>query len=374
MNRWVSNLYRDEGKKENIDIGIIERSLIQAHKLQEKGYPAILTLGHLAFHTGIKYHFLRKIVSRKIDPYRTFAIKKRSGGYRYINVPHPDLMLVQRWIDQYILTQVEGSPFSYAFNKGQSIIDCAKQHLRCNWLIKIDLRHFFESLSEIQVYHIFLNIGYDKLIAFELSRLCTKVTRHNSKKYKNRNWISYHKSPIEDYNDLRIGYLPQGAPTSPKLSNLIVKRLDYQINDEVKKYNLVFTRYADDITLSIRSNDFNRNQGIDIINSIYSLFPEYGLKANHQKAEIIPPGARKIVLGLLVDSSRVRLTKSFRNKLECHLYYCANDPQHHALNRGFKSVLGLKNYLYGLLAYVKQIDSEYGNNLNKKYGTINWPI
>src|SRR5690554_584026 len=127
MNRWASNLYRKEGKDRGVDANTIEESLNQAHVLQDKGFPAILSLNHLAFHTGLPYQLLRDIVSRDVIPYRTFPISKRSGGKRYINVPHENVMSLQRWIDQHILSKLIDSPYSYAFRQGQSIVDCAKQ-------------------------------------------------------------------------------------------------------------------------------------------------------------------------------------------------------------------------------------------------------
>lgn len=374
MKRWASTPYRKRGKEKGIDVEVIERSLTQAHSLQDNDFPAVLTLGHLAKRTEVKYGFLRKVIGRKIEPYRTFRISKRSGGYRNICVPCPDLMKVHKWIDQFILSKLNASPYSYAFNKGQSIVDCAKQHLGCRWIIKIDVRHFFESLSEIQAYHVFLDCGYDKLIAFEMARLCTKVTRLDSKKYDNENWLSKNSSPIDYYDDPRIGYLPQGVPTSPKLSNKIVYELDYEIEEKAKKYDLAFTRYADDITLSTTSEGFNREKAVDVIQDVYSLFPKYGLRPNPQKAQIIPPGARKLVLGLLVDSDRVRLPKSFRRKIECHLYYCSKDPEGHAKRRDFNSVIGLKNYIKGLMAYVEQVEPEYKKELFDEYGEPDWPL
>lgn len=374
MTRWPPIQYRQEGTRRAVPKNIIKSALQQAHSLQKVGLPAVLTLGHLAYHTDVPYNFLRKTVARRINPYRTFTIQKRSGGLRYINAPFQHLLRTQQWIDKYILSKVPVSPYSYAFSQGQSILECAQQHLGCIWLIKIDLRHFFESLSEIQVYHVFLNIGYGHLIAFEMARLCTKVLRKDSKKYKKPNWISNNFSPIEDYNDNRIGHLPQGAPTSPKLANAIVYNLDLEIAEAVEKLGLTFTRYADDITLSTASKDFTRQKGLEIIHTIYSILPKYGLRPNPQKAQIIPPGSRKIVLGLLVDSQKVRLSKSFRNKLECHLHFAAKDPIGHAHRRGFHSVLGLKNYVMGLLAYTTQIDPEYVETLLKQNAIPMWPI
>lgn len=386
MTRWAPVLYRRDGEGRGIPSDVIAEALSRAHLLQDKGLPPILTLGHLAFQTGISYSNLRSYVSRKHDKsvnhrspgtfktYRTFRIKKRSGGYRRICIPNNHLLKVQRWIDQFILDKVKASPFSYAFEKHQTILDCAKQHLGCRWLIKIDLRNFFESLSEIQVYRVFLQLGYQPLVSFELARICTK-DGVSGRKYHSRWWKNEITSGIPAYKASLVGHLPQGAPTSPKLANLIVRALDLEIADIANKFGLVFTRYADDLTFSTECKDFSRGKGQEFIRRVFDILPRHGLNPNPQKVHIVPPGARKIVLGLLVDGeNKVRLSKDFRSTLECHWFYCSKDPVQHANRRGFDSVFGLKNYFNGLLSYAKQIDSEYINNIAIEYGDINWPI
>lgn len=373
MTRWAPTLYREEAIRKGVPDTIVESAIRQAHKLQDAGLPAVLTLGHLAFNTGVPYSFLRKVVTRRFNPYRTFTIRKRGGGERYINVPHKHLFRVQRWIDRHILSQIPCSPYSHAYYPGQSIAQCAQQHLGCAWLVKIDLRHFFESLSEIQVYRVLSGVGYGSLVSFEMARLCTKVIREDAKKYRKDNWISRHISPIADYNDNRIGHLPQGAPTSPKLANLIARELDIDIKNAIEPLGMTFTRYADDIILSTYLKDFSRQKGLEAIRTIYALLPKHGLRPNPQKAKIVPPGARKIVLGLLVDCNRIRLSKSFRSTLECHLFFVAKDPIGHAQRRGFDSVLGLRNYVNGLLAYATQIDPEYVKN-QLSHTALKWPI
>ena len=295
-------------------------------------------------------------------------------GARYINVPHTNLLQVQKWIDRFILSNIPASPYSYAYCKGQSIVECAKQHLGCIWLIKVDFRHLFESLSEIQAYRVFSEIGYGNLISFEMARLCSKVLKRNSRKYQKPNWLSDSPSPIDDYDDGRIGHLPQGAPTSPKLSNLIVRKLDYEIAELCETLRLTFTRYADDIVLSSAARDFTRQNGLEAIRDIYALLPKYGLRPNPQKAQIIPPGARKIVLGLLVDGDKVRLSKTFKSTLECHLFFAAKDPVWHTTRRGFDSVLGLKNYISGLLAYANHVDPQYVEKQLNLNGLPQWPV
>lgn len=384
MTRWVPYLYQKEGERRGIDPDIIKESLRQANSLIDNGLLPVLTLGHLAHLTSTPYWKLRAYVARNLDvfgshslklynQYRSFQIKKKSGGYRRICVPAQDLLKVQRYIDQFILSKVKASPYSYAFEKDQKIIDCARQHLGCSWLIKIDLRNFFESLSEIQVYRVFRELGYNSLIAFELARLCTKES-NSTKKNQSHWWKNFNKTGIPSYRSQKIGHLPQGAPTSPKLANLIARSLDNEIAAIADSFELVYTRYADDLTFSTASESFNRDIAKEFIRKIFEVLPKYGLSPHPQKTHIVPPGARKVVLGLLVDGDKVRLSKDFRNKLECHWYYCAKDVVAHADKRGFESVFGLKNYVNGLIAYAKQIDTIFVEGLESKYGQIVWPI
>lgn len=375
MSSWAPHLYRKKAFLRGYDDNLVNASLDWARKSEALNLPKILSLNHLSYHTDVDYDLLRQIVSRKHDPYRYFTVRKRSGGRRRITVSQYELLRVQKWIDKYVLSEIASSEFSFAFEKGTSISQCAEQHLSANWLVKIDCKNFFESISEIQVYHVFHNLGYNPLVSFELSRLCTCVLENKSKKYYLKKWQN-HKSYnylITEYSDYRIGHLPQGAPTSPKMSNLAMKEMDYALAEIASKYKAIFTRYADDIVFSF-SDEFDRNKASELIKRTFAVFPNFGLRPNKQKTSIVSPGGRKIVLGLLVDGEKVHLQKKFRKKLECHLYYCNKDACAHAENRGFLSVLGLKNYVPGLIAYAKQIDPDYVKKAMDKYGEPDWPI
>ena len=256
MTRWAPHIYQKDGEGRGIDPNVIKESLRQANSLLDKGLLPVLTLGHLSHLTNTPYWKLRAYVARNLDvfgahplknyrQYRSFQIKKKSGGYRRICVPTQDLLKVQRFIDRFILSKAIASPYSYAFERGQNIIDCAEQHLGCLWLVKIDLRNFFESLSEIQVYRVFRNLGYNSLIAFELARICTKESK-SARKITSHWWKNFHKTGLPAYQSQKIGHLPQGAPTSPKLANLIVKALDKDVAQIADSYELAYTRYADD--------------------------------------------------------------------------------------------------------------------------------
>lgn len=100
-----------------------------------------------------------------------------------------------------------------------------------------------------------------------------------------------------------------------------------------------------------------------------------GLRPRTAKTAIIPPGARKVVLGLLVDGDRVRLTREFRRKLECHVHHIArHGPEMHARRRGFSSVLGLRRHVEGLLSYAATVDHDFASEFRGKLAAVHWPI
>ena len=371
MSHWQPVCYINEGRKKGISDDILNNAQAIGEKINTK-MPVIFSLNHLAFLTDIKYRTLRAFIRRKGKPYRVFRIHKRSGGFRIISIPCSNLLYVQRWIDKFILRNLSKSNYSYAYESGKRIQDCASQHLGCKWLIKIDLRDFFQSLSEIQVYHVFKNQGYSELVSLELARLCTRIHSLKCKKYRSKYWTSDIKK-YKFYFEKRIGNLPQGAPTSPRLSNAILLEFDKEVASISKEFDLVYTRYADDIALST-TNDFSRENAMKIIKRIFNILPKYGLKPNHQKIQIIPPRSRKIILGLLVDSKEIHLPKDFKNNLECHLYYSKKDADNHVKRRKFHSILGLRNYITGLLAYTKSIEPEYYKKLVIKKLIPAWPI
>ena len=244
MDIWPRNDFikhaQDSGASEDVAIAAWK----QAKVVQSVKLPPILSLNHLAVHTNCQYKYLRKVVCRNFDPYRIFRIRKRSGGTRQICIPELGLAKVQTWINRHLLSQLDPHQASMAFSKGASTLNCASQHAGCRWLIKCDVEQFFESISEIQVYRVFLKAGYVPLVAFELARLCTR-TYKSSPRYKLKRWRGRPYKQIASYFDSFVGHLPQGAPTSPKLSNLVMQDFDSELSNLANESNLTYTRYAD---------------------------------------------------------------------------------------------------------------------------------
>ncbi|TQV71406.1 RNA-directed DNA polymerase [Aliikangiella marina] len=387
MHIWCPQQFRKAGEANNVDPKVIENAIQVASAVQavDKRLPPIFSLRHISHLTGVDYFVLRSLVERNyIEPYKVFKLdkkNKRSGnrGYRIISIPSPQLMIVQKWIAKNILKFGEVHTASFAYAENSKIIQAATLHCNCTWMIKLDVSNFFESFSEIAAYRVFRTLGYQPLISFEMSRLCTKLgtetrlRRHPA--WQSSSFSKYHK--ISRYRNRAIGHLPQGAPTSPMLSNLAMKNFDSAVSKIALDNNLVYSRYADDLCLSTNDKSFDRTIARKVIISIYEKMNAIGLKPNLTKTQIVPPGARKIVLGLLVDGNSPKLSREFRAKLRMHFHFlCRSDigPAKHAERRGFESVMGLKNHIQGLIAYARQIDPTYASSCDEHMDNINWPF
>ena len=383
---WHPQRYRRDGQIKGVAAPILDAAIAAAEQVTAVNplLPPIFTLRHLAHMTGAKYGLLRMVVSRRIeDPYRVFRISKRpskSGEkrFRVICAPDPTLLTVQRWIAKNILAKGVVHSASTAYAPDSKLVNAVSPHCGCRWLIKLDIKNFFESVTEISVYRAYLSLGYQPLLAFELARLSTRLGTVTQLRMQKR-WRRHKESPdvIGDYVKWRIGHLPQGAPTSPMLANLAMLGADKEIFLLAAKSGLTYTRYADDLTFSTLEKDFDRAKASAFIRGVYGVLARFGFSPNTTKAQIVPPRARKVVLGLLVDGDEPRLTRAFRANLRMHLYYLAHPnvgPAKHAASRGFTAVAGLRNHLEGLIAYARQVDPEYGARALKSFKRLNWSV
>ncbi len=149
--------------------------------------------------------------------------------------------------------------------------------------------------------------------------------------------------------------------------------LDEEIASIAERHGLFYTRYADDIALSTRDCSFTRRSAAKVIGRVYGAMGRHGLSPNRTKTRVAPPGARKIVLGLLVDGDRPRLTREFRSTLRQHIHFLRHrhiGPVLHAQRRGFASVLGLQNHISGLIAYARHIDSDFADQCAKDIRSV----
>ena len=153
--------------------------------------------------------------------YRQFSIPKRSGGSRLISAPTDDLKRLQRRILRRLLKGLRAHEAAHGFERGRSIVTNARAHCRQDVVVRMDLVDFFPSTQKRRVHRYFRRIGWNRPAAKLLTRICTHE-----------------------------GGLPQGAPTSPRLSNLVNYRFDARIAGMVAAFGGRYTRYADDLTIS----------------------------------------------------------------------------------------------------------------------------
>ena len=198
----------------------------------------------------------------------SFWMRKKSGGFRRIHAPSKELLKIQQLINQRILQNIQLHPACVGFRFGKSVKDNAAPHLGKPYVLKMDLYEFFPSISRDRVRKAFANIGYPIDIANQLSHLCC---------YKGR--------------------LPQGAATSPTLSNIIARDLDVVLMQLAQSNDLVYTRYADDLTFSGNYIDYDK-----LIPEIYTTIRKERFYPNQSKTRKLIPNRRKIITGVSVSN------------------------------------------------------------------------
>ncbi|WP_420030645.1 reverse transcriptase family protein [Pseudomonas oryzihabitans] len=350
-----------------------------ALRLRQAGLPVIFSLGHLSKIVGVDYSLLRASVERRREAanYRMFAIKKRSGGRRHIHAVTGELFKVQQFINSEILQKRKPHAASFAFHPDGGIRACASEHCGARWLFQFDLSNFFHSVSEADVYGVLVELGYRPLLAFEMARICT--TTRLPEHLKRYLWSSLsHK--VRDYRlyvdrSGAMGVLPQGAPTSPMLSNLAARNLDEALTAFSTQYGFVYTRYADDITLS---SGGNLPEGISIGSihrSVIGIIRKSGFRENPDKTRIAGPGSKKLVLGLLVDGEVPRVSKETLKRIDRHLHaaerYGLVDVAKH---EKFDSPIGFYNHLEGLIAFVKDVERGRWEVLYDRFSKLQTPM
>jgi RNA-directed DNA polymerase len=381
MSTWDPQLFKYDAPS-TTPVEVIDAAIETAARLQNSSLPPVFTLRHLASEADVPYLFLRKVIARAYDvyPYRVFRLKKASAGgmerYRWIASPHPLLLKTQRWLNSHILSRLPQHPASYAYRGGRCAYDAAKKHTNTRWLVKADVTDFFESILEPKVYRVFCDAGYQPLVAFEMTRLCTRLrTQDEVRSYDRKSLKKSSSYKLAVYRSNYIGHLPQGAATSPTLANLIASPLDKTLADIAAATGFRYTRYADDIAFSSDVESCTRQDAIQVSNAINAALRDHGLRPNATKSAIRGPGQRRLVLGLLVDGERPRLTKQFKDNLTLHIRHLQKSgASGHAQARGFHSLIGLKHHLEGLLAYARSIDSSFADKCAQGLSEIQWPV
>ncbi|MEK4219875.1 MULTISPECIES: retron Ec67 family RNA-directed DNA polymerase/endonuclease [unclassified Bacillus (in: firmicutes)] len=212
------------------------------------------------------------------NSYTSFDISKKNGGIRKIKAPTDELKEIQRKLAEALYKHREkkqnNNNISHAFKKDKSIITNAKIHRNKRFVLNIDLENYFESFHFGRVRGFFAN-NKNFLLPMKVATVIAQISCYDGK-------------------------LPQGAPTSPIISNLISEILDRRIMKIAKKYKLYYTRYADDLTFSTNDKNF-LNLQTEFYEEISEEITNSGFKINDKKNRLQFRDSRQVVTGLVVN-------------------------------------------------------------------------
>ena len=277
--------------------------------------------------------------------YTRFEIPKRSGGMRAIWAPLPTLKQAQHWILHEILERLVVHGAAHGFLSGRSIATNAAEHNNSQLLVKLDIENFFPSISWKRVKGVFRKAGYPEQIATLLALLCTEAPREivqdNGKTY---------------YVALAERCLPQGAPTSPALTNALCLRLDRRITGFADKAGWRYTRYADDLTFSFAADNSQEADISRLLGTVKRILGEEGFNVNVKKTHVIRQHQAQQVTGLIVNGEQApRVSRSLKRQMRAALH---NLQQGKGLKEG-ESLNRLKGYA----AYIAMTERELGKTM-----------
>lgn len=236
--------------------------------------------------------------------YTEFTIPKKNGDKRQIHAPVNGLKHILRPLNIILNTIAEPHFKAMGFVPGKSIVDNAEQHVGKQYVYNIDLKNFFHSFDRQWVKYGFMippfSLGKEKEeLAFLMASLCTHPFEVNGK-LKN--------------------VLPMGAPTSPTITNILCAKLDHRLNGLANRFNITYSRYADDITFSSQANVFRKDKFKKELNRIIVEYQGYQkLRINEKKTRLQKNGFRQEVTGLTVNE-KVNVNRRYVKQLRNWLY------------------------------------------------------
>ena len=274
---------------------------------------------------------------------KTFRLRKKHGGYREITAPKGGLRGILNALNILLQTYDEPTPWAFGFVCGRSVVDNARPHVGKRYILNLDLKDFFPTITRQQVADCLTAepFGFSSLAAKLISGLATVRTKNNEE------------------------VLAQGFATSPMLSNFICREMDKEIASIATAQGITFTRYADDLTFSA-DTDILRPQG-ELVQQVKTIVERYGFRLNEEKTHLQRRGRRQEVTGLMV-TEKVNVSRRYVREIRSLLYIWERYGYEDACQAAWKSYRQqhgkTKEYLYfvplnavlrGKLNYMKMV-------------------
>lgn len=304
----------------------------------------VLRSFHLLEGTGVsdeKYLACLYAVSNHTEEhYHTAVIQKKNGGMRKLSVPDTLLRTIQRNIVKNVLCERSVSQYATAYRKKASVMENARPHVGAEMVMKLDIKDFFDCITFQMVYqYAFPAIYYPPSIRMLLTSLCCR-------------------------NDC----LPQGAPSSPAISNLAMRSFDQYMGAWCGERQMQYTRYCDDLTFS---GTFDQKE---VKQKVRNFLHVLGFELNRKKTRVQNQSHRQTVTGLVVNE-KMQVSREYRNQLRAEIYYCQkygvtshlNKMGNPAWMRGDEpDVKRYLQYLLGKINYVLAVNPHDGHFCKKR--------
>ena len=321
-------------------------SLLNLLLLEEAGggVKSMFSSKQLVFYSDISWN-------KKL--YKSFCIPKKTGGNRQILAPERNLRLMQRCVNRILQAIYLAPSCATGFIPDRSIVDNSRFHVGKQYVFNTDLKDFFTSISYNQVYNCLLirPFEFSPVIAKTIAGICC----------------------TETYVDgISQVVLPQGAPTSPIMANIVCLPLDRKCSGLAKRFGVSYSRYADDITFSGDKNMFY--YGSDFMMELERIIESQHFNINHDKDRVQNYACRQVVTGLVVNK-HVNVSKQYLRDIENLLFiwerygreiarikYFQNHPSskpRQGYNKSFESIIK------GRLAYMRMIKGDNNPTINK---------
>lgn len=326
-------------------------------KLTRHGLTSFENPASLAARIGITLNELRFLayhrrVSR-VTHYRRFRIAKKTGGHRHISAPMPRLKNAQRWILENILQDLDLADCVHGFRRDRSIVTNAQPHVGADVVLNVDIKDFFPSVTFRRVKGLFRSLGYSECIAAILALLCTEP------------------DTVEVLLDGRVYHvargervLPQGAPTSPAITNLICRGLDARLTGVARKMGFQYTRYADDISMSARGEaaaDVAR-----VLRQVRHIVGDEGFVLHPDKTRVIRSSRRQEVTGIVVNR-RVNISRKLLRRFRATMRQIELDgPQGKCWCNGGDVIAAIE----GFANFVAMVDADKGAKYQQRVAAI----
>ncbi|THJ30669.1 RNA-directed DNA polymerase [Lampropedia aestuarii] len=327
-------------------------------RLARHGLPELTSGAQLAEAMGVSVAELRFLsfhreVARS-HHYHSFTLPKKTGGERLISAPMPRLKRAQYWVLDQVLAKIPAHDAAHGFLAGRSIISNAQPHTGQDVVINLDVKDFFPSIAFGRIKGVFRQLGYGESVASVLALLCSEN--------RAQAWLV-------DGERLFVGgkarerVLPQGAPTSPMLTNLLCRRLDRRLQGLAAQLGFAYTRYADDLTFSASGEAAQERVGA-LLRRVRWILRDEGFTPHPDKERVMRKGRRQEVTGLVVNGAAPSVSRQTRRQLRAALHQATQaGSASAAVAPHWQGQAVQPSQLLGLAQFVHQVDAKQGQAL-----------